>query len=292
MDIAFIGLGVMGAPMAGHLHAQGHRLRVYNRSSAKALAWQERYGGEACDSIAQAASQADVLVTCVGNDDDLRQVCLGDDGAYVHMADDALHIDHTTSSAEVARTLADAAAKRNIAFVDAPVSGGQAGAEEGSLTIMAGGSDSAFSRAREIFGVYAKREGHMGPVGNGQLTKMVNQICIGGLLQSLSEALVFAEKAGLDVNAALDVIEHGAAGSWQMSHRGRSMHLREFDFGFAVDWMRKDLNILMGQARAMDIQMPITRLIQGYYDEISASGGGRWDTSALITRLDGPQDPD
>ncbi len=286
MDIAFIGLGVMGGPMAGHLHAEGHRVRVYNRSSDKALTWQARYGGEACESVPQAAAGAEVLITCVGADADVRQVCLGADGAYAHLAEDALHIDHTTTSAELAHELAACARQRGIGFVDAPVSGGQAGAENGSLTIMCGGEELAYERAADVFSAYAKRSGRMGPAGHGQLTKMVNQICIGGLIQGLSEAVVFGERAGLDLNKVLDVIEGGAAGSWQMSHRGRSMHLREFDFGFAVDWMRKDLAIVLQQAAAMRLNLPVTQQVSRYYDEISDHGGGRLDTSSLITRLD------
>lgn len=287
MDIAFVGLGVMGGPMAAHLLRAGHRVRVYNRSSAKTEAWQTAHGGEACASVAEACGGADALITCVGHDDDLAQVCLGEDGAYAHLAPDALHIDHTTSSARMARQLSAAAAKAGHAFVDAPVSGGQAGAENGSLTIMCGGEVLAYERAAELMQAYARRHGHMGPAGHGQLTKMVNQICIGGLIQGLAEALHFGERAGLDMHAVLDVIEHGAAGSWQMSHRGRSMLSREFDFGFAVDWMRKDLGMLLVEADALGEALPVTRMVGAFYDELSASGAGRWDTSALIARLDG-----
>ena len=286
MDIAFVGLGVMGGPMAGHLLHQGHRLRVYNRSTAKTEAWQQHFGGEACDTVAQAAAGAEVLITCVGNDDDLRQVCLGEFGAYEHLQPDALHVDHTTTSAVLARELSAAGQRHGVEFVDAPVSGGQAGAEQGKLTAMCGGHGDAYGRAIDVISAYVASHGHMGPVGHGQLAKMVNQICIGGLIQGLSEALIFGEQAGLDMNQVLDVIENGAAGSWQMRNRGRSMLKREFDFGFAVDWMRKDLAILLDEAGRHGLSLPVTEQVSRYYDEISADGGGRWDTSALITRLD------
>ncbi len=286
MDIACIGLGVMGGPMAGHLLAAGHRVRVFNRSPQKALDWQRRHGGECCQSVKEAVEGAAVLVTCVGNDADLSQVCLGEQGAYAWLGPAALHIDHTTTSARQARLLARHAGQRGLGFVDAPVSGGQAGAEHGSLTIMCGGREDDYLRACEVFAAYAKSHGHLGAAGNGQLSKMVNQICVGGVIQALAEALRFGEEAGLDMPAVLAVIEHGAAGSWQMSHRGRSMLQREFDFGFAVDWMRKDLGILLEEAAGLGLDLPLTERVSAYYDEISAGGGGRLDTSALIKRLD------
>ncbi len=286
MDIAFVGIGVMGGPMAAHLQRQGYRLRVYNRSPDKALAWQRRYGGEACASVAEAAGAAAVLVTCVGQDEDLREVCLGEFGAYAHLAPDALHIDHTTTSASLARELSVQAGRRGLAFVDAPVSGGQSGAEQGSLTIMCGGEEAAVVRAAAIFHAYAARHGHIGPSGSGQLAKMVNQICVGGLIQALAEGLAFGERAGLDMSRVLDVMEQGAASSWQMQQRGRTMLRREFDFGFAVDWMRKDLGYLLAEAQRLGLDLPVTRQVSAAYDAISAAGGGRWDTSSLITALD------
>ncbi len=291
MDIAFIGIGVMGGPMAAHLLRQGHRLRVYNRSPAKAITWQQRHGGEACESVAEAAGDAAVLITCVGRDEDLREICLGDFGAYAHLSPGALHVDHTTSSVGLARELAEIAASRDLAFVDAPVSGGQSGAEQGTLTVMCGGNEKAYARAASVFSAYATSHGHMGPAGSGQLAKMVNQICVAGLIQGLSEGLAFGERAGLDMNRVLDVIEQGAAASWQMQHRARTMLRREFDFGFAVDWMRKDLGYLLDQAEEMGLTLPVTRQVSQNYDAISAAGGGRWDTSSLITRLDEAEEP-
>lgn len=287
MHIAYIGLGVMGGPMAAHLCTAGHTLRVYNRTRSKAEAWQQRHGGQVCDSPAQAAEQADVLITCVGNDDDLREVCLAaTHGAYASLPAGALHIDHTTSSAQLARELDSRARSHSLRFVDAPVSGGQAGAENGALSIMCGGTQDDYQAAAVVFGAYAASHALIGPSGSGQLTKMVNQICVAGVVQGLAEGLKFGERAGLDMSQVLSVIENGAAGSWQMKNRGHSMLERAFDFGFAIDWMRKDLDIVATEAEQLGAALPITRQIQRYYDELSAAGRGRQDTSVLIARLD------
>jgi 3-hydroxyisobutyrate dehydrogenase-like beta-hydroxyacid dehydrogenase len=282
---AFIGLGVMGFPMAGHLAAKGHDVTVYNRSPARAAAWVERHGGAAAPSPAEAAEGAEFVFACVGNDDDLRAVTLGDDGAFSGLEPGAVFVDHTTASAAVARELAAAAAAQGAAFVDAPVSGGQAGAENGSLTVMCGGAPEPYARAEPVIMAYARACRLMGPAGAGQLTKMVNQICIAGLLQGLAEGLGFARAAGLDGSAVLDVISKGAAGSWQMENRGRTMLEGRFDFGFAVDWMRKDLGICLAEADANGARLPATALIDQFYKDVQAMGGGRWDTSSLIARL-------
>jgi 3-hydroxyisobutyrate dehydrogenase len=284
--VAFIGLGVMGSPMAGHLAARGgHDVTVYNRSRAKAEAWVAKYGGKSAETPAKAAEGASIVFSCVGDDPDLREVTLGATGAFQKMAKGAIFVDHTTASAKVARELAAEAKKRGFEFLDAPVSGGQAGAENGQLTVMVGGDAAAFERAKPVIAHFAKAVTLLGPSGSGQLAKMVNQICIAGLVQALSEGLNFALKAGLDAKLVLDVISKGAAQSWQMENRGRTMVDDKFDFGFAVDWMRKDLRICSETARENGAQLPVTQLVAGYYDELSKAGGGRRDTSSLIRRL-------
>jgi len=282
---AFIGLGVMGGPMAGHLAAQGHAVAVYNRSAAKAEQWVAKHGGRAAPTPAEAAQGADLVMTCVGNDDDLRAVILGPNGAIAGMSQGSILVDHTTASAEVAREIGAQAKTRGVNFLDAPVSGGQVGAEKGQLTIMAGGEAEAFARAEPILRAYGKAVTLMGPCGCGQITKMVNQICIAGLLQGLSEALNFGQRAGLDMEQVLQVIGKGAAQSWQMDNRGPTMLADQFDFGFAVDWMRKDLSICLAEARAQNVALPVTALIDQFYARIQARGGGRWDTSSLIRLL-------
>lgn len=282
---AFIGLGNMGYPMAGHLQQAGHHVTVFNRTTTKAESWSKAYGGQFAESPAVAAANADFVFTCVGNDDDLRQVVAGDDGAFAGMKPGAVLVDHTTTSAEVARELHAIGQDRGFAFLDAPVSGGQAGAENGVLTIMVGGGETVFDRASVVMDCYAKAVTLMGPVGNGQLTKMVNQITIAGLLQGLSEALNFSEQAGLDTKKVLSVIDKGAAGSWQMVNRGATMVDDEFDFGFAVDWIRKDLNICIDEARRNGARLPVTALVNEFYAQLQARGKGRWDTSSLIHLL-------
>ncbi len=283
--LAFIGLGVMGFPMAGHLAAAGHAVTVYNRTPARAKAWATKYGGAAAPTPAAAATGAAIVFSCVGNDDDLRAVTIGPDGAFNGLEADAVFVDHTTASAAVARELAATAQAQAAHFIDAPVSGGQAGAENGALSVMCGGASEPFARAEPVIAAYAKACRLMGPVGAGQLTKMVNQIAIAGLLQGLSEALAFAMRAGLDGAAVLDVISKGAAGSWQMENRGRTMLADKFDFGFAVDWMRKDLGICLAEANANGAALPVTALIDQFYKDVQAMGGARWDTSSLIKRL-------
>ncbi|MFV3307793.1 NAD(P)-dependent oxidoreductase [Pseudomonas sp. NY15181] len=288
--VAFIGLGVMGYPMAGHLQREGHEVCVYNRTASRAARWVEQFGGNSAATPREAAQWAEFVMCCVGNDDDLRSVMLGEDGALAGMQPGAVLVDHTTASAQVARELAVLAAERELGFLDAPVSGGQVGAENGSLTVMVGGDPLIFKRAESIIATYARMVRLMGPVGSGQLTKMVNQICVGGLLQGLSEALHFARSAGLDGMAAMEVISKGAAQSWQLENRHQSMLEGRFDFGFAVDWMRKDLGIVLDEARRNGAQLPVTALVDQFYAEVQAAGGGRWDTSSLITRLkDGSQ---
>jgi len=284
--LAFIGLGVMGFPMAGHLAARGgHDVTVYNRSRAKAEAWVAKFKGRLTETPAQAAEGAEIVFSCVGDDPDLREVTLGPNGAFQRMAKGAIFVDHTTASAKVARELAAEAEKRGFDFLDAPVSGGQAGAENGQLTVMVGGDAAPFERAKAAIAHFAKAVTLMGPSGSGQLTKMVNQICIAGLVQGLSEGLDFALKAGLDAKLVIDVISKGAAQSWQMENRGKTMIDDKFDFGFAVDWMRKDLRICSETARQIGARLPVTETVSGFYDEISKMGGGRWDTSSLIRRL-------
>ena len=284
-NIAFIGLGVMGAPMAGHLFRAGHTLSVFNRSPAKANAWAQTHEGKACSSPAEAADGADIVITCVGNDDDLAEVTLGSDGAFSVMRPGSLFIDHTTVSAGIARRLADAARERGFDSVDAPVSGGQAGAENGALSIMCGGSEAAVAAANPIMRSYAARIVHVGSAGAGQTTKMVNQICIAGVLQGVSEGLRFAQAAELDLDRVFEAISGGAAQSWQMTNRWATMARDEFDFGFAIDWMRKDLGLALEEARANGATLPMTALVDQFYAEVQAMGGARQDTSALVRRI-------
>ena len=284
--LAFIGLGVMGAPMAGHLVVKGgHDLSVYNRGRAKAQAWVAKFGGKAAGTPSEAAQGAEIVFCCVGDDPDLREVTLGADGAFQAMAKGAIFVDHTTASAKIARELAAEATKRGFAFLDAPVSGGQAGAESGALTVMAGGDAQAFERAKPVISHFARAVTLLGPSGSGQLAKMVNQICVAGVLQGLAEGINFGLKAGLDMKLVLDVITKGAATSWQMENRGETIVDDKFDFGFAVDWMRKDLRICAETARATGADLTVTKMIDGFYAEIQKMGGGRWDTSSLIRRL-------
>lgn len=283
--IAFIGLGVMGFPMAGHLAAKGYSVTVYNRTSAKAEAWVQAHGGNHAPTPAAAAKEADIVFMCVGNDNDLLEVSLGANGALGAMKPGSILVDHTTASADAARKLYAAAKERGVHFLDAPVSGGQAGAESGKLTVMTGGDAAPFDRAKPVMDCYARAVTLLGPAGAGQLTKMVNQICIAGMVQALSEGIAFAEKAGLDPNLVLDVISKGAAQSWQMESRGKTMVERKFNFGFAVDWMRKDLGICMAEAARNGAKLPVSTLVDQFYADVQKSGGGRWDTSSLITRL-------
>ncbi|HEY2862582.1 MAG TPA: NAD(P)-dependent oxidoreductase [Casimicrobiaceae bacterium] len=283
--LAFLGLGVMGYPMAGHLARAGHPVVVYNRTPAKATLWAEKYGGAAASTPAAAVADATLVMMCVGNDDDVRAVALGSRGAVAAMRAGSVLVDHTTASATVAREVHAEAKARGIGFLDAPVSGGQAGAENGKLTIMVGGDAEVFARAEPVLAHYARAVTLMGGPGSGQLTKMVNQICIAGLVQALSEGINFARKAGLDVERVLDVIGKGAAQSWQMDNRGKTMTADKFDFGFAVDWMRKDLSICTAEARANGATLPVTALVDQFYARIQAQGGGRWDTSSLIRLL-------
>ena len=284
-NVSFIGLGVMGYPMAGHLSKAGYSVRVYNRSKDKASKWVEEYGGAQADTPAEVASGADVVFACVGNDDDIRSVTIGSDGAYSGMAAGACFVDHSTASAEVARELSAQADDLGFSFLDAPVSGGQAGAENGILTVMVGGEPGPFDRVKPVIDSYARACQLMGPVGNGQLTKMVNQIAIAGLVQGLSEAVNFADKAGLDVKQVLDVISKGAAQSWQMENRGVTMCEDKFEFGFAVDWMRKDLGLCLAESNRNGALLPVTALVNQFYASIKARDGGRWDTSSLIRLL-------
>ncbi len=283
--VAFIGLGVMGYPMAGHLAAKGHDVTVYNRTASRAEAWVRSHGNAWAPTPAAAAEGAEIVFSCVGNDDDLRSVTTAPGGAFDGLGKGAVFVDHTTASAAVARELAEAVAASGAAFIDAPVSGGQAGAENGVLTVMCGGDPAAYARAEPVIAAYARACRLMGETGAGQLTKMVNQICIAGLLQGLSEGLAFARKAGLDGQAVLDVISKGAAGSWQMENRGPTMLADKFDFGFAVDWMRKDLGICLDEAERNRAALPATALIDQFYKDVQQMGGGRWDTSSLIRRL-------
>ena len=284
--VAFIGLGVMGYPMARHLAAKGHQVTVYNRTAAKAERWVGEHGGKSAPTPAAAAQGQDIVFACVGNDDDLRQVTLGSDGAFGAMGKGALFVDHTTASAGIARELAAAAAKGGFGFIDAPVSGGQAGAENGVLTVMCGGSDADFARAEPVMASYARASRLLGEAGSGQLAKMMNQICIAGIVQGLAEAIHFGKRAGLDIEAVIDTISKGAAQSWQMEHRSKTMNEGKFDFGFAVDWMRKDLSIVLGEARANGSTLPLTALVDQFYADVQAMGGGRWDTSSLLARLE------
>jgi len=284
--VAFLGLGVMGGPMAGHLHAAGHQVTVYNRTAAKAQAWAQAHpGGRAAATPREAAQGADLVFCCVGNDDDLRSVVLGADGAFAGMAPGAVFIDHTTASADVARELAQAGRTLGLPFVDAPVSGGQAGAVNGVLTVMCGGDAAAFERMRPVAQAFSRAVTLLGDSGAGQLAKMVNQICIAGIVQGLSEAIHFGQRAGLDMKAVLDVIGKGAAQSWQMDNRGKTMVDDQFEFGFAVDWMRKDLGLVLDEARRTGARLPLTALVDQFYADVQAQGGGRWDTSSLLRRL-------
>lgn len=286
---AFVGLGVMGYPMAGHLAAKGHPMRVYNRTATKSAQWAQEHGGAGGGSAhptpAEAAQGADYVMTCVGNDDDLRSVVLGETGVFAGMKEGAVLIDHTTTSAVIARELAEEAASRGLGFLDAPVSGGQAGAENGALTVMVGGDEATFNAAEPVMQCYGKTVMRMGEAGAGQLTKMVNQICIAGLVQGLSEGIAFAQKAGLDVEAVIGVISKGAAQSWQMENRWKTMNDDEFEHGFAVDWMRKDLGIVLDEAKGNDASLPVTALVDQFYADVQRQGGNRWDTSSLIKRL-------
>ncbi|MEE4203402.1 MAG: NAD(P)-dependent oxidoreductase [Halieaceae bacterium] len=284
-SVAFIGLGAMGYPMAGHLCQRGFAVTVYNRTSEKAERWQQQYEGKTAPTPAAAAADADVVCLCVGNDDDVRSVVFGDTGVLSALRPGSLLIDHTTTSAQLAMELANACTAAEVAFLDAPVSGGQAGAENGVLTIMIGGDATAYESAQPVLDCYAKKHQLMGPSGAGQQTKMVNQICIAGLLQGLSEALHFAERSGLDIEAVVEVIGKGAAQSWQMENRHQTMARGEFDFGFAVDWMRKDLGIALRAADEVGASLPVTALVDQFYGDVQRLGGHRWDTSSLIERL-------
>ena len=285
MKLAFLGLGVMGYPMAGHLARAGHEVTVYNRTAAKAEKWAAEHGGAHAATPREAAEGAALVMACVGNDDDLRSVCLGAEGAFAGMGQGAVFVDHTTVSAKVTRELAGMAGEAGLSFVDAPVSGGQAGAENGVLSIMCGGAPADFARAEPVLAAYGRVVRLIGPSGAGQLAKMMNQICIAGVVQGLAEALAFGEKAGLDGRAVVEVISQGAAGSWQMQNRHATMLEGKFDFGFAVDWMRKDLGICLDAADEIGAPLPLTALVDQFYKDVQNMGGGRWDTSSLIARL-------
>jgi 3-hydroxyisobutyrate dehydrogenase len=285
--VAFLGLGVMGYPMAGHLAKKGgHEVTVYNRTAAKAQAWVKEYGGRSAPTPKEAAQGQDFVMCCVGNDNDLREVTLGANGGFAGVAKGAVFVDHTTASAEIARELHAAAKKSGFDFVDAPVSGGQAGAQNGVLTVMCGGEAGPYGRAEKVIAAYARMCKLLGSAGAGQLTKMVNQICIAGLVQGLSEGIHFAKKAGLDVEAVVETISKGAAQSWQMENRYKTMMAGKYDFGFAVDWMRKDLSICTSEARRNGAHLPVAALVDQFYSEVQKMGGGRWDTSALLARLE------
>jgi len=286
MRVSFVGLGVMGYPMAGYLANAGHEVTVFNRTSSKAAAWVDQFGGSRADTPSNAASNAEIVFCCVGNDDDVRAVLLGDNGVLDGIGDGAVIVDHTTASALVAREICEAAAARNVGFIDAPLSGGQAGAENGQLTIMIGGDEDVYQRVLPVMDCYAKACTLIGPVGSGQLAKMVNQICIAGIVQGLSEGLHFAKRAGLDPAKVIGAISKGAAQSWQMENRWASMVRDEFEFGFAVEWMRKDLQIALAEAVRNRAQLDMTELVDGYYAEVQELGGNRWDTSSLIARLE------
>ena len=286
---AFLGLGTMGYPMAAHLKNRGGQaVTVYNRTLAKAQKWVGEHGPEMAATPAEAAKDKDFVFACVGNDDDLRAVTVGENGAFAAMKPGSIFVDHTTASAEVARELAAIAAKRGFHFLDAPVSGGQAGAENGALTVMAGGEQAAYDAAKPVIDSFAKMTGLMGPSGAGQLTKMVNQICIAGLVQGLAEGVHFGRRAGLDIEKVVEVISKGAAGSWQMENRHKTMNAGKFDFGFAIDWMRKDLGICLEEARRNGAKLPVTALVDPFYGDVQAMGGNRWDTSSLLARLEKP----
>ena len=284
-DVAFIGLGVMGYPMAGHLAAAGHRVTVFNRTVSKAEQWVKEHGGSSAPTPAEAAAGAEFVFCCVGNDDDVRAVTLGPDGALKGMAAGSVLVDHTTASARLARELAEACAEKGCGFLDAPISGGQAGAENGVLTVMCGGESEVFERVNPVIDCYSRALTLLGPAGSGQLTKMVNQLCIAGIVQGLSEGIHFAEKAGLDPLAVVGAISTGAAGSWQMDNRAETMAQGKFDYGFAVQWMRKDLGIALEEARRNGAHLPVAALVDQFYSEVTALGGLRWDTSSLVARL-------
>jgi len=283
--VAFLGLGVMGFPMAGHLQTAGHDVTVHNRTAAKAKAWKAAHGGNSAPSPREAASGAEIVFACVGNDEDLRSICLGNDGAFAEMSAGTLFVDHTTVSATVTRELYETAGRQGVSFVDAPISGGQAGAENGTLSVMCGGDEDAYARAEPVIAAYARICRRIGGSGAGQMTKMCNQIAIAGLVQGLSEALHFAEKAGLDGRAVVEVISQGAAGSWQMSNRFETMLDDHFEHGFAVNWMRKDLGICLAAADEAGASLPVTALVDQFYKDVQKMGGGRWDTSSLFKRL-------
>ena len=283
--VAFLGLGVMGFPMAGHLALAGHQVTVYNRSAAKAQAWADEFKGRTAATPREAATGADIVFCCVGNDDDLRSVVLGADGALAGMRADAVFVDHTTASADVARELYAAARAASLHFLDAPVSGGQAGAQNGMLTVMCGGDAEAFARIEAVAQAFSRSIVLLGASGSGQLAKMVNQVCIAGLVQGLAEGIAFGQRAGLDMAQVLDVISKGAAQSWQMENRGKTMVEGKFDFGFAVDWMRKDLGLVLDEAKRNGARVPVTALVDQFYADVQQAGGNRWDTSSLVTRL-------
>jgi 3-hydroxyisobutyrate dehydrogenase len=283
--VAFLGLGVMGYPMAGHLKKKGHEVTVYNRTPARAEKWTAEFGGASAPTPQAAAQGQEIVFSCVGNDDDLRAITTGSDGAFEAMSEGAIFVDHTTASAEAARDLHGLAKARGIGFIDAPVSGGEAGAQNGALTVMCGGDESVYAKAEPVIISFAKACRLMGAAGSGQLTKMVNQICIAGLVEALAEGLHFATRAGLDPNAVIDVISKGAAQSWQMENRHKTMADGKFDFGFAVNWMRKDLGICLAEARRNGANLPVSALVDQFYAEVQNMGGGRWDTSSLIARL-------
>ena len=285
MKVAFIGLGVMGYPMAGHLKTAGHQVCVYNRNHDKALAWQQEFAGEVASTPALAAKDCDIVFACVGNDDDVRQIALGAQGVFAGLPKGSIFVDHTTASAELVVELGTIAHNNGQYFLDAPVSGGQAGAINGVLTVMVGGDEAVFDKAEPVMAAFARFSQLMGPVGSGQLAKMVNQICFVNTVQGLAEGLNFAQKAGLDTDKLLDTLGKGAAGSWQMDNRGKTMCAREFDFGFAVDWVRKDLAIAFKEADKLGADLTVTKQLDGYYQEIQEKGGERWDTSSLITRF-------
>jgi 3-hydroxyisobutyrate dehydrogenase and related beta-hydroxyacid dehydrogenases len=286
-SVAFLGLGVMGYPMAAHLkHKGGHDVTVYNRTTARAEKWVAEHGGTLAMTPREAVKGKDFVFSCVGNDDDLREVTIGAQGAFQAMEKGAIYVDNTTASAEVARELWEKAQAGGFHFLDAPVSGGQAGAENGVLTVMVGGEEAIFERARPVISAYARMVGLMGPAGAGQLTKMVNQICIAGLVQGLAEGIHFGKRAGLDIEKVIEVISKGAAGSWQMENRYKTMNAGKYDFGFAVDWMRKDLGIVLDEANRNGARLPVTALVDQFYKDVQQMGGGRWDTSSLLARLD------
>lgn len=290
--VAFIGLGVMGYPMAGHVQQAGIPVSVFNRTTSKARQWQSDYQGEVATSPAQAAAGCEVVLVCVGNDDDVREVVLGDDGALAGMDANTILVDHTTASAALARELSAAAAEQGKGFLDAPVSGGQAGAENGALTVMVGGDESHYERIRPVLDCYSRYHRLLGPAGNGQLAKMVNQICIAGIVEGLAEGLNFAMRAGLDCEALVETIAKGAAGSWQMENRYQTMLQDKYDFGFAVDWMRKDLGIALQEAQRNGADLPLAEMVDSFYAEVQTMGGGRWDTSSLLTRYTRAANPD